>query len=99
MEETKTKICKCCGRELPTEMFVRNAFGVTSVCKECNSQNRSESAQRRKRQQQQAVDALNARQLRLEDFTPRELMAELKRRGYEGKIRYVEVHEINLNDI
>jgi hypothetical protein len=39
------------------------------------------------------------RQLCLADFTPRELMAELKRRGYEGKITYVETHTIDLSTL
>ena len=41
----------------------------------------------------------NFRQLCLADFTPRELMAELKRRGYEGKITYVETHTIDLSTL
>lgn len=39
------------------------------------------------------------RQLCLADFTPRELMAELKRRGYEGKLTYVETHTIDLSTL
>lgn len=95
----ENQVCKCCGRELPVEQFAKNAFGYVRVCRECNSKNRSEAAKKRKQLQQQAVDAINARNLRLADFTPRELMEELKRRGYEGKLRYVKVEEIDLNNI
>lgn len=91
----ETKVCKCCGKELPIEHFVRNAFGHTSVCKECNSKNRKVAAQKRQQLKQQAVDAANARALRLQDFTPRELMQEIKRRGYEFEITYTEVHTIS----
>ena len=35
----------------------------------------------------------------LEDFTPRQLMEELKRRGYTGKLQYVEVKNIDLNKL
>lgn len=94
-----TQVCKCCGRELPIEQFAKNAFGYIRVCKECNSKNRQEAALNRKKLKQQAIDALNARNLRLADFTPRELMEELKRRGYEGKLRYVRIEEIDLNNI
>ena len=87
----ETKKCKCCGRELPIEEFVRNAWGATNVCKECNTKNRSNGQKKRKALQQQAVDAVNARNLRLEDFTPREL----KRRGYEFTMKYTEVHTID----
>ena len=95
----ETQICKCCGKELPIEQFAKNAFGYIHVCKECNSKNRQEAALNRKKLKQQAIDALNARNLRLADFTPRELMEELKRRGYEGKLRYVRIEEIDLNNI
>ena len=30
----ETKVCKCCGKELPLNNFSKNAFGYTSVCKE-----------------------------------------------------------------
>lgn len=95
----ETKICKCCGKELPIEDFYKNGFGVTSVCKECHTKRAKEGKEERKRLKQQAVDAINARNLRLSDFTPRELMEELKRRGYDGKITYTRVEEIDLSKI
>ena len=95
----ETQVCKCCGRELPIEQFSKNPFWYIKVCRECNSKNRREGALQRGKIKQQAIDALNARKLRLSDFTPRELMEELKRRGYEGKLRYVKVEEIDLNNI
>lgn len=33
----------------------------------------------------------------LGDFTPRQLMEELRRRGYTGKLQFVEVKTIDLN--
>lgn len=91
----ETKICKCCGKELSLNNFSKNAFGYISVCKECNSMNRRIAAEKRQQLKQQAVDAVNVRVLRLEDFTPRELMQELKRRGYEFEMTYTEVHKIS----
>nr|DAQ19308.1 MAG TPA: restriction endonuclease [Caudoviricetes sp.] len=91
----ETKFCKCCGKELPLNNFSKNAFGYISVCKECNSMNRRIAAEKRQQLKQQAVDAVNARALRLEDFTPRELMQELKRRGYEFEMTYTEVRKIS----
>lgn len=32
----------------------------------------------------------------LSDFTPRELLSELKARGYEGEVKYIEVRTIKL---
>lgn len=43
----ETKICKCCGKELPLNNFSKNAFGYTSVCKECNSMNRKIAAKKK----------------------------------------------------
>ena len=97
--ETTTKICKCCGRELPIEEFVKNAFGATNVCKECNRNNRSEARRRMNALKQQAIDAVNARALRLEDFTPRELMVRLKELGYEGTLTYTRVEKIDIQKL
>lgn len=90
--ETTMRICKVCGRELPAEQF-------TDVCKECHSQKIKEGVEKRKRLKQQAADAKNARNLRLQDFSPRELMARLKELGYVGKLEYVEKHVIDLNNL
>lgn len=95
----ETKVCKCCGRELTTDKFVRNGWGITDVCIDCANEKRKENREKKKALKQQAVDAVNARALRLHDFLPRELMEELKRRGYEGKLRFVQVHEIDLSSI
>ena len=95
----ETKKCRCCGRELPLDEFTKNGFGYTNVCKECNSKNRSESQKRRKALKQQAVDALNARNLRLQDFSPRELMTRLKELGYEGTLTYTRVETIDITKL
>ena len=39
------------------------------------------------------------RQELLQEFTSRELILELKRRGYEGKLQYVEVHNIDISKL
>lgn len=95
----ETKVCRYCGEELPIEEFSRNAFGFTSVCKKCNTEKRKLGREKVRRLKQQVVDAQNARTLRINDFTPRELMQELKRRGYEFKITFTETHTIDSKDI
>jgi len=35
----------------------------------------------------------------LGDFTPRQLMEELRRRGYTGKLQFVEVKTVDLNTL
>ena len=97
--EQETKVCRCCGRELPISNFKIGRWGVVSVCNECDKQHRAEKRQERIDKAKQKVEDVRAenRQLCLADFSPRELMAELKRRGYEGKITYVETHTIDLS--
>lgn len=97
MEETR--ICKVCGRELSINEFAKNGMGITHVCKECVAERKRSKREDTKRLKQQAIDAVNARSLRLKDFTPRELMQELKERGYEGKLKFVKVEEIDLSNI
>lgn len=69
----KTRTCKCCGEEKPLEEFMRGAFGYMSLCKKCHHQKSMEGKMRKA-----AENSKNP----LEKFTPRELLAELKRRGY-----------------
>lgn len=95
------KQCRCCGRELPIYNFKKGRWGVVSVCNECDKQHRAEKRQERINKAKQKVEDVRAenRRLCLADFSPRELMTELKRRGYEGKLTYVETHTIDLSTL
>lgn len=95
----ETKVCKFCGIEKPIEEFYVNGQGVTSCCKECHTRRMVEGRKRSKEIKQRLNDAENSKRLRLADFTPRELIEELKRRGYEGKLTYVETHTIDLSTL
>ena len=98
--EQETKICKRCGRELPISNFKTTRWGGrVSVCTECATNKLRENKRKKLDEQKQKVEDVMAenRQLCLADFTPRELMAELKRRGYEGTLTYVETHIIDLS--
>ena len=99
--EQETKVCKCCGRELPIGNFKIGRWGYVSVCMDCDKQHRAENRQARIDKAKQKVEDVRAenRQLCLNDFTARELMAELKRRGYEGKLVYTETHTIDLSTL
>jgi hypothetical protein len=116
MEEIKTKVCRKCGQELPiTEFSVKTTAkdGLQSYCKKCNSKTSSENA-RKRREKEKARKIENERiefekkykiytNKDLAKFTPRELMLELKARGYEGELVFREVkvteHRINLNKL
>ena len=95
------KKCRCCGRELQMSNFKKGRWGYVSVCNQCDKQHRAEKRQVRIDEQKQKVEDMRAetRQLCLADFEPRELMAELKRRGYEGKLVYTETHTIDLSTL
>ena len=95
-EKQELRICKECGRELPINAFTtgRGKNGKEfrrSVCAECCSKKQKEGHQKKK---DEAV--AKAKSMRLKDFTARELMEELSRRGYKGKLKFVEVHEIDI---
>lgn len=86
MEETK--ICTKCGRELPTSMFYRSAKmkdGLQSHCKDCK---RAYSAEYQKEKRKKGIEHSESALMpifsnpELAKFTPRELMVELKARGF-----------------
>lgn len=97
--EKQTQVCKCCGKELPLEMFRVSKLGRFQTCVECVSRNHKKSLAAKKTAELAMEEADKARRMRLADFKPRELMAELKRRGYKFTMEYVETHVINSKDI
>jgi Zn ribbon nucleic-acid-binding protein len=85
IETANVELRKCikCGRELPLDQFYKDKrmiSGLKSVCKECtNEYNRIRHVA--KREEKESTP--------LSKFTPRELIEELRRRGYKGKLQYV----------
>ena len=81
----ETKICKKCGKELPVDKFYKNKSqkdGFGYYCKDCvNAYKSSKKA--------------NAEKVftnpDLAKFKPRELIEELKARGYKGTLTYEQV--------
>lgn len=114
MEEIKTKLCRKCGRELPLSEFHKkysSKDGLQSFCKECSNKAASEHAKRstEKKKAKKIEDARIEFEKKykiytnkdLAKFTPRELILELKARGYVGTLLYEEVivnkHYIDLS--
>ena len=95
----ETLQCKCCGKDLPLQMFRTSKLGRYQTCNECLRQNQIKAKLEKKLAKMTEKDVTEARSMRLKDFTPRELMAELKRRGYKFKMEYVETHVIDSKDI
>lgn len=80
-QEIKTKKCSKCGRELPLNEFYLNraaADGLQAWCKECQKE--------RIRGHKINKDC----NPELAQFTLRQLIEELKKRGYSGEIQYVQ---------
>lgn len=94
MEKEVMIVCKDCGRELPESSFKMTRWGKRAqVCNECAGKKIVEA-----KKQNNAARNQMLRSLRLKDFTPRELMQELARRGYEGELTYTEVHKIDITN-
>ena len=91
--------------------------GLQYMCKACNSKTVKESRQRAKAKMEKPVQPIVEPQVKepehvmhkvytdpvLAKYSPRDLMLELKARGYEGELLYVEVirkeHRINLGKL
>ena len=83
------KECSHCHRTLPVTEFYKKSGtpdGLQYVCKECSSEI-NKAARRSKK-------AFGEGNPELSRFTPRQLMAELKARGYTGELKYVQTINI-----
>ena len=94
---SETRICKCCGQEKPIEEFCKNGIGYTSVCREGSNAKKRKSWAKRKINIEEEIEKVKS--MRLEDFTPRELMAQLHKLGYTGTLKYTKVEIIDLSKI
>lgn len=92
MEQDK-KSCTCCGQVKTLDHFKLTRWGTrVNVCTECAIQKARDNKLRKKQEEETEKaneDAKkNERKKMLEQFTPRELMEELARRGYTGELTY-----------
>ena len=97
--ELQTQVCKCCGRELPVSQFGRGGYGLHKTCNECMGKKKSEGRKKRDEIADLRRQVEEARQLRLRDFQPRELMIRLRELGYEGVLTYTQRHEIDITKV
>lgn len=76
---TTTKVCKCCGKELPLTEFRKNPSGegYGNTCRKCIGDKVSKTK----------IES-SAKDERLINFTSRELIIELRNRGYKGKLTF-----------
>lgn len=86
----ETKKCKCCGNELPIGHFRKTRWGgIADTCRECIAKKYRATFDAKKHILH--TDGLAT-------YTPRELMEKLARRGYKGKLQYVQVTEIDITN-
>lgn len=100
----ETKICRKCGRELPIENFHINKSlkgGHDNTCRECKNAYSKEWA--KKNREKKKLQAKENERVEFEKkykiytdkelakFTPRQLILELKARGYVGTLLFEEV--------
>lgn len=109
-ENTQTKRCSKCGQELPLSEFSKNKStkdGYESYCRRCKSKYIKELTQRHKKEiaKKSGIypanffdkNTIGGGNPLLADFTARDLMEELKARGYRGQLEYTS--KINLETI
>lgn len=85
----ETKICPRCHKEIPVSGFYKNSSakdGFDSMCKECRSKCQKEYYSM-KSQHNSPNGGGNPE---LSRFTPRQLIEELRARGYTGELKYVQ---------
>ena len=82
-----TKVCAGCGKELPLESFSKNPHGYTRFCKECMGKKRGKKSAT-------APSGQEGSKAPLSGYETWELTAELKRRGFTGRLTHLEEYEI-----
>lgn len=76
----ETKVCKVCGKELPLSEFRKSLLAPNGIatCKKCVNEKIKKT--------KLFKETTGSTNTELAKFTPRELIEELKSRGYKGKL-------------
>lgn len=82
----ETKTCKQCGRELPIRDFKKNHLSKDGYVDSCNDCVAKKYRKTRSSKIQDFPTCHKGGNPDLASFTPRELIEELKARGYKGKL-------------
>ena len=96
METIKTKVCKCCGKELPITEYSKDRQtkdGYSNKCKVCKSAQYKKWYDKHHPKPKTASPSIFAdpqppQYVSLQNMTDSELFAEIRRRGYTGELRY-----------
>lgn len=91
LQSQQTKRCSDCGRVLPFSMFynrTKSKDGLQHICKDCTAERHARTRDKANTARLAKLDFKVAHPLSA--YTPRELMDELRQRGYRGKLEYVQ---------
>lgn len=104
MEESKTKVCSKCGRELPITEFHKNSHnpdGLQKECKECKKAYMREYSERKRASNGQKITPPVCKNPKFADKTPRELQQEMRElkeeliaRGFNVEVKCTILQEI-----
>ena len=105
MEETKE--CSRCGREMPLSSYKKigkrgGGYTFATICGDCLKEAQKKGRENKKKEKEKEIADKESeiKKLRLKDFTPRELLEELKYRGYKWERMFVVIEqEIDYNKI
>lgn len=90
-QEIKTKKCSTCGRVLPVTEFHKKTSAIDGLqdrCRECHNESSRRSYQKKKEAKYSVLNLTTKTDSELSKFTPRQLMEELKRRGFKWDSMY-----------
>lgn len=84
----ETKVCKVCGQELPLSEFRKSPFAPNGIatCNKCVGE--------KSKKTKLFKETTGSTNTELAKFTPRELIEELKSRGYKGKLYVTRIIEL-----
>lgn len=107
-------ICDRCGGYFEEQDMTRGRYGITGICKTCTGKAHSEGAKNRKHKQDAMKQELQELRIEISELkrqladknknvlanvTPREMLLELKKRGYEGTLEYVSRKTVDLSKL